>query len=208
MDHWTQKKIGIITDSHGDATVIEKALFFLKAEGCQTIYHLGDICDSSYLMETAACLKLLQNNRVLAIKGNNDHVITCYHETHDKLQLSQAQRAYLMQLPLVLEYENAVFTHSLPFEKELGLSCMIGALDEAQVQRFFNRFPHKLLFRGHGHDPEIITPAHGSQDPIPLPVAEPIDLNGFPSIVTCGALTDRLCLVWQPQTQLLSSLHF
>ncbi len=77
------------------------------------------------------------------------------------LQLSQAQRTYLQQLPLVLEYENAVFTHSLPFERELGLSCMIGPMDEVQAQRFFKRFPHKLLFRGHGHDPEIITSANG-----------------------------------------------
>jgi len=202
-------KIGIISDSHGQATGIEKAVSFLKAEGCQTIYHLGDICDSNYLAETEACLNLLQSNRILAIKGNNDHVITCYHETHEKLQLSSAQRVFLNQLPLVREYGNAVFAHSLPFEQELGLSCMIGPMDEFQAQRFFKCFPKKLLFRGHGHDPEIITFTRHSLNPVPLLVAEPVDLRGLhPCIVTCGAVTDSLCMIWQPQDQQLISLRF
>jgi len=202
-------KIGIIADSHGEATGIEKAVSFLKAEGCQAIYHLGDICDSSYLEETEACLNLLQNNRILAIKGNNDHVITRYHETHEKLQLSHAQRAYLNQLPLVLEYGNAVLTHSLPFEQELGLSCMIRPMDETQAQHFFKYFPNKLLFRGHGHDPEIIASVHRSLDPMPLPVSESVDLGAIhPCIVTCGALTENLCTIWQPVQQKLALLRF
>jgi len=141
-------KIGIIADSHGIADKIEQSISFLTSEGCQTIFHLGDICDSFHLAETADCLNLMKRNQIQAIKGNNDHVITCYHSTHEKLKLSRAQLAFLKHLPLVREYQNAVFAHSLPFERELGLSCMIRPLDEVQIDLFFKRFPGKILFRG------------------------------------------------------------
>ncbi len=202
-------KIGIIADSHGVAEKIELSISFLRSEGCQTIFHLGDICDSFHLAEAADCLNLLQHNRILAIKGNNDHVITCYHSTHEKLTLSRAQLAFLKHLPLVREYQDAVFAHSLPFERELGLSCMIRPLDELQIDLFFRRFPGKLLFRGHGHDPEMISTAFSSLDPQPLTTSEAIDLNlHHTALITCGALTDNYCAIWQPEDQKLFSLTF
>ncbi len=202
-------KIGIIADSHGEARQIEAAVSFLKSEGCQTLFHLGDICDSYNLSESASCIKILQDNRVQAIKGNNDHVITRYHATHEKLRLTRSQLAYLNHLPLVREYQNAVFAHSLPFERELGLSSMIRPMDEYQIDLFFRRFPGKILFRGHSHDPEIISNGLPGPDYHPFPAQNSIDISHLnPCIITCGALTENLCVVWQPDEHKLVSLSF
>ncbi|MBU2643293.1 metallophosphoesterase family protein [bacterium] len=202
-------KIGIIADSHGEAKRIENAVAFLNTEGCQSIYHLGDICDSYHLGETEACLDLIHRNGIQALKGNNDHVITRYHRTHEHLILSQAQRDYLNHLPLVLAHRNAIFAHSLPFEQALGLSCMIRPMDEFQADLFFRQFPGKSLFRGHGHDPQIISPVFPTLEPCPLSHAVPVDLRIHRvCIVTCGALTENLCLIWQPENQILTSHQF
>lgn len=202
-------KIGIIADSHGDAQLIESSLDFLQSTGCQTIYHLGDICDSYYLTETAACIQLLQERRILAIKGNNDHVITQYHATHENLNMTRAQKEYLNHLPLVREYRNAVFTHSLPFEHKLGLSCMIRPLDEYWTDRFFKGFPGKILFRGHSHDPEIVSGDIPQSETNPIPLNHPINLQHHnPCIITCGALIEKLCMIWQPDEQRITSLTF
>ena len=202
-------KIGIVADSHGEAEKIEAAISFLGKEGCQTVYHLGDICDSYNLSESADCIRLLRDNRVQAIKGNNDHVITRYHVTHENLSLSRAERAFLNHLPLVREYRNAVFAHSLPFERQLGLSCMIRPLDELQIDIFFRRFPGKMLFRGHSHEPEIISNGFPDADCQPLLVNKPVYLGDrIESIITCGALTDNLCVVWWPDEQQLVLLTF
>lgn len=202
-------KIGIIADSHGEARLIEAAVSFLKSEGCQTIFHLGDICDSYHLAESAACIKLLQDHRIQGVKGNNDHVITRYHATHENLNLTRSQLAFLNHLPLVREYRNAVFAHSLPFEKELGLSCMIRPLDQSQIELFFRNFPGKILFRGHSHDPEIISHGSASSRFTALPARRSVDLRfQNPCIITCGALTEGLCLIWQPEEQTVLSLTF
>lgn len=201
--------IGIIADSHGEAGRIEAALSFLKAEGCRTIYHLGDICDSYHLSESSACIKRLRESQVLAIKGNNDHVITRFHSSHQQRYLSKDEISYLDQLPLVREHRSAILAHSLPFEQELGLSCMIRPMDEDQAALFFKRFPGRLLFRGHSHDPVIIRNASPSPEVRPLRLDTEIDLTQQAScIVTCGALTENLCLIWQPDSGALRSVRF
>ncbi len=71
--------IGIMADSHGQADTIRGALAVFASAGFGSIYHLGDACDSN-LPETAnTCRRLLQDHRVITIKGNNDHAIIASH---------------------------------------------------------------------------------------------------------------------------------
>jgi len=172
------------------------------------MFHLGDICDSFYLEESAECIRLLQDYQVLAVKGNNDHVITRYHDSHDRLTLTLPQRNWLNQLPLVRYFRGGIFTHSLPFEHELGLSCMVRPLETTQAEQFFSQFPRSILFRGHSHVSEIISSSSPSTR-TPLPFNQAVDLlqSGY-SIITCGALLENICAIWQPDEHLLTSLHF
>jgi len=203
------RNVGIIADSHGRPHTISAAIGFLRQRGCGRIYHLGDVCDS-FLPETSgSCVRILEEASVSTVKGNNDHAIVINNMGQRQTPVSDRTLAYLHDLPYVVEDGEAVFTHSLPFVGELGLSSMIGVLREAWVRRFFSEFPRGILFRGHGHTPRIrwIDSNGGHLICEAIPTGQPIDLAGrIPCVVTCGALTDGLCMVWDTVEGILTCL--
>ncbi len=203
------RKVGIMADSHGQPQTIADALEFLGQRGCERIYHLGDICDS-FLPETSgSCVGLLREADVSAVKGNNDHAIVINHEGQRETPVSDMALAYLRDLPAVVEYDGAVFTHSLPFVKQLGLSSMIGVMAEGWARRFFDQYPGGILFRGHGHTPKIRWLRNGELSLEEIDTDRIIGLaNRMPCVVTCGALTEGLCMVWDAGKQTLTSLSF
>ncbi|MCP4115078.1 MAG: hypothetical protein GY737_06640 [Desulfobacteraceae bacterium] len=75
------EKIGIMADSHGKPEVIQGAISFLKEKECSLLYHLGDICDSGSPGTADVCVELLKKHDVIAIKGNNDHIVVVNHRT-------------------------------------------------------------------------------------------------------------------------------
>lgn len=202
-------EVGIMADSHGRPETIAAAISFLRGRKCSPIYHLGDICDSFNLKTAETCVGLLRENGVLAVKGNNDHAIVVNHPEGKHASISQATYEYLKGLPSIAEYKGAFFTHSLPFVRKLGLSSMIGIMGNEQAIRFFEKSPNSILFRGHGHSPEIIWQEDNQILSKILSKGQQIDLTGrVPCVVTCGALTDGLCMVWNPEKQYLSCLSF
>ena len=64
-----------MADSHGSPEAIKAGIIFLKNRNCHLIYHLGDICDSHRPETANECVRLLKENEILAIKGNNDYAI-------------------------------------------------------------------------------------------------------------------------------------
>ena len=199
--------IGIMADSHGQADTVRKALAVFADAHCRTIYHLGDVCDST-LPETAnACMRLLQDRQVKTIKGNNDQVIVANHIGREKSPVSPEVLQALKKLDLVKYYQNAMFIHSLPFIRELGLSSLIGTMGPPEISRFFNEFPGHILFRGHSHNPEIAW-RQGRQVRVQS-LSAGVQLNlseRIPCVVTCGALTRGLCMIWNPEENYIESL--
>ncbi|MCP4667982.1 MAG: hypothetical protein GY849_16655 [Deltaproteobacteria bacterium] len=117
--------------------------------------------------------------------------------------------AFLSNLPLMAQYKNAMFTHSLPFERELGLASMIGAMGKNEAGLFFEASPQGLLFRGHSHTPEIIRLEGRRILSQTLSVGEKVGLEGrLPCVVTCGALTRGLCMVWRPVENIIECHSF
>ena len=200
--------VGIIADSHGRSQTIEAAINFLKGYGCCSIYHLGDICDS-FLPETSGtCMRLLRENGIAAVKGNNDHAVVVNQVAQAGVVVSQKTLEYLQNLPPTVEHEGAVFTHSLPFVEELGLSCMIGVMRKEWARRFFARSPQRILFRGHGHTPEITWQHNGGIISETLSPEQQVDLTDrAPCVVTCGALIEGLCMVWDPHADTVASVR-
>lgn len=203
------RKVGIIADSHGQPRAIADAIDVLRRKGCGPIYHLGDVCDS-FLPETSgSCVQLLLEKGVSAVKGNNDHAIVINHVGQEGTIVSGKTLEYLQDLPPTLEYEGATFTHSLPFIGELGLSSMIGVMKREWAERFFNRFPEGILFRGHGHTPKVRWSDNGRLLSEVLEIDHTIDLaDRIPCVVTCGALTRGLCMVWDTLGRALTSISF
>ena len=209
MEHRDRFEVGIMADSHGQAGTIDAAIAFLKERDCRPIYHLGDICDSFNRETVEYCVRLLRENDIKAIKGNNDHAVVVNEADRKHTAISSATYRYLRHLPSLSEYRGAIFTHSLPFVKKLGLSAMIGQMGTDEATRFFESSPRGILFRGHGHSPEIMWRNGKKILSSGLSPEETIDLaDRLPCVVTCGALTDGLCMTWNPETQQLTALSF
>jgi len=199
--------IGIMADSHGQPETISAALGMLTDIDCRSIYHLGDVCDSTRPETAEACLGLLKDPHVMIIKGNNDHAIVANHIDQARPPVSPEILQYLRNLPLVKYHLNAIFTHSLPFVRELGLSSMIGDMGDRETHRFFKEFPDRVIFRGHSHSPEIVWLQGHQIARRSIVAGEKIELTEkSPCVVTCGALTRGLCMVWNPEENIVECL--
>jgi len=208
-----------MADSHGKPETIAKASDFLKKMGCGTIFHLGDICDSLRPETAGPCIEIIKANHIRAIKGNNDHILALNLKNGSDTGESFETMNYLNALPQNIECHNAMFTHSLPFEMELGASAMIGKMGTVEAERFFSARPETLLFRGHSHLPKIIfpeTPVKKIEDAVAknavsaarssaISPGQKIDLKNRRScVITCGALMDGVCMIWRPEQSALS----
>lgn len=201
--------IGIMADSHGRPDKIAAALEFLSQRGCDCLYHLGDICDSGHPETAEACVRPLQHFKVMAVKGNNDHQIDVNHRDRMQSVIPQDVLGFIQNLPLMRHFRHAVFVHSLPFARELGLACMIGVLGEAEIKRILRTYPKGILFRGHSHTPEILTARNEKIISRTLRIGLRFDLtDGLPCVVTCGALARNLCLIWMPQENTIECHRF
>ncbi len=198
-------KIGIMADSHGQAESIANALTLFEEYNCEAIYHLGDICDSAHPETADHCVSLLHQNNIFGIKGNNDHQVVVNHEDRQNTPLASTTIEYLKQLPLTRELGYSIMAHSLPFVKERGLSSMIGVLGQSEVALFFQTYPHKILFRGHSHCPEILRQHKQSVKIGKILAGETIQLADIqPCIITCGALDQGFMMIWEPGKQALT----
>lgn len=202
--------IGLISDSHGQVKPLANGLAYLKDNGCDTLYHLGDICDSLHPKTADACVGLLRDFQVRCVKGNNDHSIVVNHTGRENASIQTETLDYLRQLPLVRQLEDGVMAHSLPFEKELGLACMVGTMTHDYARIFFRSFGDCILFRGHSHSPVIAWQnREGGLVSANIPLEQTIELKKrIPCIVTCGALDQGLCLLWSLTDNSVTSLRF
>jgi predicted phosphodiesterase len=201
--------VGIMADSHGRPETIKSALEFLSHRGCSKIYHLGDICDSLHPETARECADMLSKNGVLAIKGNNEHALVVRKEMNPELKVSVWTAEYFKNLKPLLKHEYAIFAHSLPFVRELGVSCMMRNMDNDAIDAFFHRYSENVLFRGHSHAAEIIRKGKKRNAFYNISEGEEIDLKGkMPCIITCGALTRGMCMLWKPQEMKVSCLSF
>lgn len=195
-----------MADSHGSQEAIALAAKFLRKKKCGIIYHLGDICDSHRPETANDCVRLLMENEILGIQGNNDYAILL---SRDRQLISETTHHYLESLPLMRKQREAILVHSLPFAEELGLSAMIGVMRERLAKRFFKEFSKNILFRGHSHSSQIISQLEGKIIKTDINEGEKINLKQFlPCIITCGALTDGLCMIWDQENSSLACLSF
>ena len=198
-----------MADSHGQPETITAALGMLTDIDCRTIYHLGDVCDSTHPETADACLGRLRDPRVIMIKGNNDQALVANHIGQARPPVSPENLQCLRNLPLVKYHLNAIFAHSLPFVRELGLASTIGNLGDPEAHRVFKEFPDRVIFRGHGHSSEIVWLQGQQITSRSISTGEKFELTAkIPCVVTCGALTRGLCMAWDPEENVIKCLSF
>ena len=199
--------IGIMADSHGQIETIHAALAVFDELGCESIYHLGDVCDSAHPESANACIQVLENRQVHVVKGNNDQMIVANHYDRETSAVSKEVLETLRNLDLAKHHREALFIHSRPFIQELGLSSLIGAMGAKEIRRYCREFPDKILFRGHSHNPEIAW-MEGQQVKVEslAPGAGVVIAKRIPCVVTCGALMRGLCMTWEPDENYIKSI--
>jgi predicted phosphodiesterase len=201
--------IGIMADSHGRPDLIRDALSVLDELDCGSIYHLGDVCDSAHPETADACIQILGKHKVNTIKGNNDQVIVANHCDREASPVSNRVLETLRNLDLVKYHPGAMFIHSLPFIQELGLSSLIGAMGSMEIHRYFLEYPGQILFRGHSHNPELAWLEAHEVKVESLTAGVRLNLaQRTPCVVTCGALTRGLCMIWDPDENYIKSISF
>ena len=205
----THPKIGIMADSHGDPESIDKGAVFLKQQGCATLVHLGDICDSNRLDTADACVYRVRTLGIVAVKGNNDHTLSADARGRRNAGIRPQTLSFLEDLPLSLTVGRATFVHSRPFVRRLGLSAMIGTIGKRDAENYFKENPEGLLLRGHSHTPEMIRRIDNQIHFAPVAAGQTIQLAGKrPCIVTCGTLTSGVVMLWETGEDRLTCCSF
>jgi predicted phosphodiesterase len=182
---------GLLADTHSKNEMLEKAIEKLKSLGAEKIIHLGDICDSLNPGALDEAVRLLKENNVSAVLGNNDYIVLADGLTEG---LADETVQYLKELPFTITSGNITFTHSSPFEWP--------AATRRPIMEFIHSLhpdKHKLIFRGHSHTPSAIRVISKTTHEIPIPESGIIKLEketGY--IITVGAVESGSIAVFDP----------
>jgi len=146
--------IGIIADSHGRNELLLEAILMLKGMDVQSIFHLGDICDSLAPLALEDAVAMLKEHGVRSVMGNNEYAIMVNHRGSHADSLSPEVLSFLSGLPYTITIEDFCFAHSAPFDWPAATSWPI--TDNHPFIDLGSLVPYKILFRGHSHTPSII----------------------------------------------------
>ncbi len=208
--------IGLIADSHGNIEATAKAIRLLKGRGAGVLVHLGDFCDSLRRDRTGAMIRLLRENSVLAVKGNNDFFVEGMQTDERRLPDPEGEPAvaYLQTVPLTRSLDGLLFAHSLPFDTLRSFYEPIDMGSTQRAERLFAETDFRLLFCGHSHLPIIFRKAGSRVTREQAPPGEKLFLgtagdapdtekhDGPPDrfIVIVGAADDGECAFYDRET--------
>ncbi len=164
------KKIGVISDVHGNLQALQVALQFLKEQNCQEIIHTGDVVDIG--ANSLECLQLLLQNGVKCVLGNHDidfvnrnstykplsHV-SARHKQHVFAQMEQ-YRETVARFPLfeqrILGGKTVIFEHYCRTGSHDGnqLFKTIATHPSAEIfDEMYANYRCDAVFFGHKHEP-------------------------------------------------------
>lgn len=168
------KKIGVITDVHGNLPALKAILDKLDREGCNEIIHTGDVVDMG--PHSGECLQLLSSRKdVVMLLGNHDkdflfndyvakhlsHVPT-EHKRFVFSSLTDADRKIVSAFPLTTERicggKKIVFTHyAFDYPAEINKEFYFTLIDHhptaGKFDEIFASFDCDAVFFGHKHEP-------------------------------------------------------
>lgn len=150
-------KIGIVSDIHSNLEAFTKALSLLSTFNIEKIYSCGDIV--GYGPNPSECISLMQENKIISVKGNHDHTILSEHEEElfnsyarlaiqwTRKVLSKEEKIFLGALPLFLEADGFTFFHGM-YQKSSPFRYTISDYDAWLSLKDLNT---QIGFFGHSH---------------------------------------------------------
>ena len=170
------KKIGVISDVHGNIVALREILKYFDANGCGEIIHTGDVVDIG--PRSRECLELLlSRGDVTLLLGNHDRDFArndyaaqklSHVPTEHKLQvfgaMDEALRDKVKSFPLYVTRrcgrDTLLFTHYALAENPDGGYPFLPIATDPTAEVFdemFARWECEAVFFGHKHEPCDIT---------------------------------------------------
>jgi len=160
-------RLAIISDIHSNLEALERTFEAIEEADVDAIYCLGDVV--GYNADPAVCVDLVRDRCDAVVLGNHDAAVA--RETnvdflpadgqeaarHNREQLSEAQRDYLADRPLMHTTANCTFVHATPDDPTAWKR--LTSYPAAQNQ--FDHFDTDVCFFGHTHTPAIMADTLG-----------------------------------------------
>lgn len=165
------RKIGVISDVHGDLEALKTALPYLRNLGCEEIIHTGDVVDIG--PHSRECLEMLLRNGVLCLLGNHDKDFLLDHAYHGPLShvsakhkqyvfatMDENQRAQVARFPLFAERtlggKKVIFEHYCRNNPEQANHSFHPIENHPSAEKFdeiYDGYDCDAVFFGHKHEP-------------------------------------------------------
>jgi len=148
------KRIGLIADSHGDFHATERAIRVLRERGADCLVHLGDFCDSVRNNGLNDLVRLLRDNNMSVVKGNNDYQVEkMLRGVADPKAGQESLVAFFNTIPMMIVEGEACFAHSLPYDALRAFYEPIDIGSPKRARKIFQHTSYRILFCGHSHLP-------------------------------------------------------
>lgn len=165
------KKIGVISDVHGNIQALTAALNHLENQGCREIIHTGDVLDIG--ANSRECLQLLLQKNVTCLLGNHDRDFVEQNSAHKPFShVSQRHKLYVFaqldgyqqevaKFPLFVQKtlggKKVIFEHYCRLKEPLPNGYVFETIaNEPSAERFDKMYSHydcDAVFFGHKHEP-------------------------------------------------------
>jgi hypothetical protein len=188
-----------MADSHGNLTATKKAIAVLREEGAESLIHLGDFFDSLQNDPLSSLVSLLQDNEVIAVKGNNDHQIEKLLKDNSCKEGGERARilSFIGDLPMIMVVKDLCFAHSLPFDALRSFYEPIDIGSAKRARGIFKNTPHRILFCGHSHIPVFFRWKEGHATRETIMPNHPLSLEkGERYIMIVGAVYGGECALY------------
>lgn len=156
-------RLAILSDIHANLEALDAALEAIEEIGVDATYCLGDIV--GYNADPGACVERVRAHCDGVVLGNHDAVVARDNgidalpsdgqeaARHNRARLTEEQRDYLADRPLVLHTDHCTFVHATPDDPMAWKR--LTTYPAAQEQ--FAHFETEICFVGHTHVPAVMS---------------------------------------------------
>jgi len=178
-------RYAVIGDIHGNFHALESVLKDAEQQGYDKLLCVGDLV--GYGAQPAECIEGVREKETIVVAGNHDFgvvektTIECFNaDAQDAViwtrdQLTEEQKNYLKELPLVHEMEDLTLVH--------GTLCYPEYFDYIQTlydaYLSFQALHTPICFLGHSHVPIVFF----NDNPISYFMEPEVDLEDAPKVI-------------------------